>query len=503
MHSRPSSRSSSTVSNHSTVHDERAPKASRTKSTTPPSAPAPTANATPRQRTARVFDHTPAAALARQIYLKVVGGGIFMVVLLIFTVLSIFWGSTWKIPAHKLPGWVVDFDNGDIGRTVTHALTSSASNSKIAWTVLPASAFPGGAAQVAGMVLEEKTWVAVVVNSGASARLAASLASPNASYDGADAVTVYAVEARNENGFRNIIRPSIQAALDALASSFARSTAQRIANGSNVAELLSASPQTVTAPLRYRIDNLAPFDVPVATAVTFVGLIYQLILSFFVVMLSDAARTASSFSSTLTTRSLVLLRLGTSFVGYFVVSLFYSLLSVAFQLDVSKKFGHSGFLVFWMLNYCSMLAGGLALEAMLTLLTSKFIAFFMLVWLITNLSVCVFPIEVMPHIFRYGYGAPFYNVSQAMRAVVFGTKNVVGLSFGILIVWIAISCITMPVFQWFVHQREAAASTSAQSTEAAAPQQTESEKRASHESDGEADHGETVLGSSGRVSSTV
>lgn len=30
-----------------------------------------------------------------------------MVVLLIFSVLSIFWGSLWKIPAHQLNGWIV------------------------------------------------------------------------------------------------------------------------------------------------------------------------------------------------------------------------------------------------------------------------------------------------------------------------------------------------------------------------------------------------------------
>jgi len=60
----------------------------------------------------------------------------------------------------------------------------------------------------------------------------------------------------------------------------------------------------------------------------------------------------------------------------------------------------------------------------------------------------------MPSIFRYGKAAPFYNVSRAMRAIIFGTKNVVGYSFGILIVWIAISCITMPLIQVWVRRRE-------------------------------------------------
>lgn len=42
---------------------------------------------------------------------------------------------------------------------------------------------------------------------------------------------------------------------------------------------------------------------------------------------------------------------------------------------------------------------------------------------IANVSVCVFPIEVLPSFYRYGYAMPFYNISRAMRTIVFGTKN--------------------------------------------------------------------------------
>lgn len=70
-----------------------------------------------------------------------------------------------------------------------------------------------------------------------------------------------------------------------------------------------------------------------------------------------------------------------------------------------------------------------------------------------NVSVCVFPLEVMPVVYRYGKGAPFYNVSVAMRTVIFGTKNMVGLSFGVLIAWVAINCITLSVIQIWAGKR--------------------------------------------------
>ncbi|EDR02881.1 uncharacterized protein LACBIDRAFT_308059 [Laccaria bicolor S238N-H82] len=49
-----------------------------------------------------------------------------------------------------------------------------------------------------------------------------------------------------------------------------------------------------------------------------------------------------------------------------------------------------------MLSYIGMLSVGLALESLVTLLTVRFIPFFMLMWIITNISVCIFPIEVLP-----------------------------------------------------------------------------------------------------------
>jgi len=107
-----------------------------------------------------------------------------------------------------------------------------------------------------------------------------------------------------------------------------------------------------------------------------------------------------------------------------------------------------------MLNYVNMLAVGLALESLITLLTPRFIPFFMLTWIITNLSVCIFPIEVMPLIFHYGYAVPFYNLSRATRTVLFGTKNRVGFSFAILIIWVIISCISLPLNQWFVRRKD-------------------------------------------------
>ncbi|KAJ2923986.1 hypothetical protein H1R20_g13109, partial [Candolleomyces eurysporus] len=401
------------------------------------------------------FEKSPEGNLARQTYFKVFFGGTFMVIIMIFTILPIYWGALWKIPARNLHGWVVDFDGGLIGQTVSQALGSNqGGQSRVTWTVIPATDFPGGPQQLSDAVRDEHIWTAVSINPGSSGRLTSALAAPNSSYDGAEAITAYGVEARNENAYRSLIRPSLQGTLDALSRMMAQRIAQNAANSPALASIMASSPQTITSPVYYTIQNLIPYDQPVATASTFVGMLYQLIMGFFVVMIAQGAREASGYQKTLSTKGLIILRLCSAFFAYFVISLFYCLLNLAFKLDVNRKFGHGGFMVFWMVNYVGMLAVALALESLLTLLTTRGIPFFMLLWIIANLSVSIFPIEVLPGIFRYGYAVPFYNLSRALRTIVFGTKNHVGQSIGILFAWVAISCITLPLIQWFVRRNE-------------------------------------------------
>ena len=46
----------------------------------------------------------------------------------------------------------------------------------------------------------------------------------------------------------------------------------------------------------------------------------------------------------------------------------------------------------------------------------------MMIYLV-NVSVSFYPIEILPAVFRYGYAAPFYNVSRTVRTIVFSTRD--------------------------------------------------------------------------------
>ena len=57
-------------------------------------------------------------------------------------------------------------------------------------------------------------------------------------------------------------------------------------------------------------------------------------------------------------------------------------------------------------------------------------------------------------IYRVGYGLPFWNLSQAVRTIIFNTKNELGQNVGVLIFWIFVSCITIPLFTILMRRSE-------------------------------------------------
>ena len=42
---------------------------------------------------------------------------------------------------------------------------------------------------------------------------------------------------------------------------------------------------------------------------------------------------------------------------------------------------------------------------------------------VVNVSVSLFPPALLPGVYSYGYATPFYNVQQAVRTIVFGTRS--------------------------------------------------------------------------------
>lgn len=56
-------------------------------------------------------------------------------------------------------------------------------------------------------------------------------------------------------------------------------------------------------------------------------------------------------------RSAIVFRAVSSLGAYFIMALWYTLINLAFGVSMEGTFGKSGFVVYWMLNTCTMGAG--------------------------------------------------------------------------------------------------------------------------------------------------
>ncbi|KAI0065677.1 hypothetical protein BV25DRAFT_1582379 [Artomyces pyxidatus] len=404
------------------------------------------------------WSRDPTTAAARKMYGTILLVFTALVIICILSALPVYWGALWQTTSHvhNLKGWVVDFDGSTIGKSVSQGVMStSGSPSMMTWEVVPATLFPDGLVDVESWILEEKIWVIIAISENATAGLQAAVLAANASYVSNATITAVVAEARSENAYKNIIRPIITGILDGVTASLNAHVVQTTAeSGQNLTILAKSAPTLLTQPVSYTISNLRPFDVPVAAAVDFVGLIYLLILAFIITMVNYAARVEMThLQDRLSFVSLLAMRILVPLTLYFPISLFYALLSQAFQVPFDRKFGHSGFLIYWMMSWFAMGALGLALESAVTLLTTKFVGFFLLLWVVANVSVCFFPPELLPGVFRYAPAMPFYNVQQAVRTIVFDTKNQLGLNFGVQLAWMGVSICTITVFQYFKRYR--------------------------------------------------
>jgi hypothetical protein len=133
---------------------------------------------------------------------------------------------------------------------------------------------------------------------------------------------------------------------------------------------------------------------------------------------------------------------------YFFLSLLYMALSCAWKIRFDKFYGGVGYLIYWMLTWMAMLAFGLVVENVNNLLGPPFTPFFFIFWVITNVVTGFFPIELLSNFYKWGLAWPLRHDLIAAKALLFGTKNLLGLNFGVIMAWVAISIVLQPFTIW-------------------------------------------------------
>ncbi|UZJ55983.1 hypothetical protein CBS101457_005303 [Exobasidium rhododendri] len=401
-------------------------------------------------------------AALRKFYLMGLVKFTILVSVLIWAIVTMYWGSLWKSSdrSPNISAFVINRDTGAIGTNLTNAFlsTNDLPPPHLTWTSVAASRYPTSDDVVQAVAVDEDAWIMVEIVEDATAQLETARNNADASWDPTSVVKVYYSEARNQVSVDGVILSSTRGILtSALTQINKQSTAQYLAaNAANAAALIAIandSPQTIAGPVAVSYLNLRPWANSVAIAPTFVGLIYVLVIAFNITMANQAFR--QGIQRKLRLRSLILMRLLAPLVTYFFLSCMFSLINVPFKLPfggmglTSNPYG-AGFMIWWMFTFLGMSVLGLFTEAALSLVGPSFIGFALLFLIIINVSVANLPIELQVDFFQYGYAMPFYNLRQAYIAIIYnvGKHSTLFKYFGILLSWLVVVLLTLPIWIW-------------------------------------------------------
>ncbi|WWD20771.1 hypothetical protein CI109_105248 [Kwoniella shandongensis] len=286
-------------------------------------------------------------------------------------------------------------------------------------------------------VLNQDVWGVVIVNANATSGVWAGL-TEGTMWEPTGAMTFLYEEARNFYAAGQYVsRLTTQLMTSAGLSAATELSSQILALGNASAVLTTgAEAGAVVAPFSYNLHNLRPFDQLAGIAGTTVGTIYLIIFTF-LISVTWNTKGLPLIQEQLTMGSEVLVKILIPFVAYFWLSLHYSLISLAFLVNFSREFGKGGFVVYWMLNWITMSALGFVMESVYLWL-GPFFPFFLVFWVIINVSVAFIDIADAATFYRYGYFLPIWNSVDGAKCIIFATKNHLVQNFAVNLGWMVV-----------------------------------------------------------------
>jgi len=392
----------------------------------------------------------------------------------IMSVLSLYWAVLFNVEQNlnSLIVFVVNFETdanalvGPMVTEMTEAIVEVNATPHLGYITVPPSAYNNDALQVREAVYSNQAWAAIVINSNATTLLRQAVEQGNSSYDPMGAMQLIYQDSRDQDTYYDYILPMISSLQTEISSSFGETWARTIlANTSITRSNLQAAPQAVNPAIGFSTFNLRPFYPYVAVPAVTVGLIYLIIIAFFsfaFFMPIHMKFMQPEGHPPLKFNHLIVWRWASTIVAYFLMSLVYSFVSLAFQIPFSNppashlevaqanKYGKGSFPVYWMINFVGMTALGLACENVAMVIGQPWTSFWLIFWVISNVSTSFYAIETSPGFFRWGYAWPLHNIVEASRTVIFDLHSRIGLNFGVLFTWAGIGTILFPFCCYFM-----------------------------------------------------
>lgn len=409
----------------------------------------------------------------RQVHLAVIiksGFVLLYMSALIMGILSVFWASMYNRSSrtHNLNVWVIDYDQSTIGQSLVD-ITSQLGQipSQLGYQIVTPEEYGKSPDALLYDVHQEVAWGALVIMPNATAELQAAASAAiggGSGFSPRNTVQFIYSEGRQNTVINGQVLGLVSSLNNTWRARFESTWTENLTSSlsdSDLGSLLTSDPAVMLNPVSITLTNVAPIGTDdISTAILTTGLIFLIIVSFFQV--ANFAQVNMIMLGKVPFIQYMLYRPFVNMVSIFMLSLAFSLISLAFQQDFSAHFGRKGFVIYWMINFMSMWALGGASENIVSVIMNYYppaLGFWLIFWVVLNAATGMSPLELSPGVFKIGRALPVYNAQMAIRTVIFGTRNRLGMNFGILTAWIVINWLmsfpSMATIKW-LKGREAA-----------------------------------------------
>jgi hypothetical protein len=426
-------------------------------------------NEKPNERTPVGFWHPDLRQVRNRAFAKWIITTAFLMAF-ILAILSLYWAVFFKVEnrLNHLLVYVVDMDGAApydntgnapfVGPTITQLVQQQLSSGKptLGWGIRPGSDFNNDPIAVRQAVYTFDAWAAIIINPNASALLYSAIANGNASYDPLGACQLVYQDARDDTNWFDFMAPIVTQFMTQAQSMVGQKWAtMAMQNASNPAVLanIQSVPQALNPAIGFSEFNLRPFYPYTGIPAVSIGLICKfcmicrhslsyenekltptadlIIISFFsfsFYMPIHMQYLKPENHPPLKFGQLVIWRWCATITAYLFLSLAYSFVSMAFQINFTHTnsitsetqvtnmmegnpvaYGAGTFVVYWMLNFVGMIALGMACENVAMIVGMPWMGLFLIFWVITNVSTAFYDIEIAPGFYHWGYAWPLHS----------------------------------------------------------------------------------------------
>ncbi|MCJ1409247.1 hypothetical protein MMC19_003325 [Ptychographa xylographoides] len=394
----------------------------------------------------------------------------------ILAILSLYWAVLFNVEMNlnSLVVFVVDFEteaNALVGPLITKTTEAQVvvnSMPHLGYITIPPSTYNNDPMAVRQAVYDQEAWAAIIINPNATALLRQAVEQGNSSFDPLGTCQIIYTSARDQDSYYDYILPELSMLQTQVTSMFGEMwVAQVMANTSIPRTNLAKAPQALNPAIGFSMFDLRPFYPYVAVPAVTIGLIYLIIIAFFsftfFLPIHMQFIAPEKGHPVLKFYQLIIWRWLSTLVAYLIMSLAYSLISLAFQIPFShdhasetivaqnaNPFGKATFMVYWMVNFTGMGALGLACENVAMVIGQPWTALWLIFWVITNVSTSFYALELSPGFYHWGYAWPLHSIVEASRTLIFDLHSRLGLDFGILLAWCAVNSALFPLCCYFM-----------------------------------------------------